>query len=61
MNVLEMKCLTDMGGDMDIERNEEVHKRVGIEMEFSSRVAGLGMYVEWVHHIAKMSDEINRK
>ena len=39
MNVLEMKCLRSLVGvsRMDIVRNEEVHRRAGIESELASR------------------------
>ena len=39
MNVLEMKCLRSLVGvsRMDRVRNEEVHRRAGIEIELASR------------------------
>ena len=39
MNVLEMKCSRSLVGvsRMDRVRNEEVHRRAGIEMELASR------------------------
>ena len=39
VNVLEMKCLRSLVGTsrMDRVRNEEVHRRAGIEMELASR------------------------
>ena len=39
VNVLEMKCLRSLAGvsRMDRVRNEEVRRRVGIEMELASR------------------------
>ena len=39
MNVLGMKCMRSLVGEsrMDRVRNEEVHKRAGIERELASR------------------------
>ena len=40
VNVIEMKCLSNFTGmsKMDRDRDEEVHRRAGKEMELTSRV-----------------------
>ena len=54
MNVLKMKCLRSLVGvsRMDRVRNEEVHRRAGIERELVSRadqrVLSLVMWKEWM-------------
>ena len=55
VNVLEMKCLRSLVGvsRMDKVRNEEVHRRDGIERELVSRadqrvLRWFGMWKEWM-------------
>ena len=57
MNVLEMKCLRSLVGvsRMDRVRNEEVHRRAGIEMELDSRADQ--RVLRWFGHVERMEDE----
>ena len=56
MNVLEMKCLRSLVGvlRMDRVRNEEVHRRDGIEMELASRADR--WVLRWFGHVERMDD-----
>ena len=56
VNVLEMKCLRSLIGvsRMDRVRNEEVHRRVGIERELASR-ADLRV-LRWFGHVERMDE-----
>ena len=56
MNVLEMKCLRSLVevSQMDRVRNEEVHRRAGIEMEFVSRADQ--RVLSWFGYVEKMDD-----
>ena len=56
VNVLEMKCLRCLVGvgQMDRFRNEEVHRKAGIEGELASRVAQRGL--RWFRHMERMDD-----
>ena len=58
VNILEMKCLRSFIGvsRMDRVRNEEVHRRAGIERELASRadqrvLRWFGMWKEWISTI----------
>ena len=55
VNVLEMKCLKSLVGvsRMDRVRNEEVHRRAGIEMELASRDQRV---LRWFGHLERMDD-----
>ena len=55
VNVLEIKCFISLVGmlRMDRVRNEEVHRRAGMEKEFAIRadqriLSGLGILKEWM-------------
>ena len=54
VNVLEMKCLGSLVGvsRMDRIRNEEVHKRAGIERELASRADQ--RILRWFGHVERM-------
>ena len=56
VNVLEMKCLRSLVGvlRMDRVRNEEVHRRAGIEMELESRADQ--RLLRWFGHVERMDD-----
>ena len=56
VNVLEMKCLRSLVGvsQMDRVRNEEVHRRAGIEMELASRADQ--KVLRWFGHVERMDD-----
>ena len=54
VNVFEMKCLRSLVGlsQMDRVRNEEVHRRAGIERELESRVDQ--RVLRWFGHVDRM-------
>ena len=54
VNVLEMKCLRSFFGvsRMDRVRNEEVHRRAGIERELASRADQ--RVLRWFGHVERM-------
>ena len=56
MNVLEMKCLRSLVGvsRMDRVRNEEVHRRAGIERELASRADQ--RVLKWFGHVQRMDE-----
>ena len=56
MNVIEMKCLRSLAGvsRMDRVRNEEVHRRAGIEMELGSRADQ--RVLRWFGHVGRMDE-----
>ena len=56
LNVLEMKCLRSLVGvsRMDRVRNEEVHRRAGIERELASRANQ--KVLRWFRHVERMDD-----
>ena len=56
VNVLEMKCLRSLIGvsRMDRVRNEEVHRRAGIERELASRADQI--VLRWLGHVERMDD-----
>ena len=56
VNVLEMKCLTSFIGvsRMDRVRNEEVHRRAGIERELASRADK--RVLRWFRHVERMDE-----
>ena len=56
VNVLEMKCLRSLVGvsRMDRVRNEEVHRRAGIEMELASRADQ--RVLRWFGHLERMDE-----
>ena len=56
VNVLEMKCLRSLVGvsRMDRVRNEEVHRRAGIERELASRADQ--RMLRWFGHVERMDE-----
>ena len=56
VNVLEMKCLRSLFGvsRMDRVRNEEVHRRTGIERELASRADQ--RVLRWLGHVERMDE-----
>ena len=56
MNILEMKChhLTTLWCHERIVRNEEVHRRAGIERELASRSDQ--RVLRWFGHVERMDD-----
>ena len=56
VNVLEMKCSRSLVGvsRMDRVRNEEVHRRAGIEKELASRADQ--RVLRWFGHVEKMDE-----
>ena len=56
VNVLEMKCLRSLVGvsRMDRVRNEEVHRRAGIEMELASTEDQ--RVLRWFGHVERIDD-----
>ena len=56
VNVLEMKCLRCLVGvsRMDRVRNEEVHRRAGIEWELASRADQ--RVLRWFGHVERMDE-----
>ena len=56
VKVLEMKCLRSLVGmsQMDRVRNEEVHRRAGIERELASRADQ--KVLRWFGHVERMDD-----
>ena len=56
VNVLEKKCLRSLVGElrMDRVRNEEVHRRAGIERELSSRADQ--RVLRWFGHVERMDE-----
>ena len=56
VNVLEMKCLRSLVGvsRMDRVRNEEVHRRAGIERELVSRADQ--RVLRWFGHVERMDE-----
>ena len=56
VNVLEMKCLRSLVGvsRMDRVRNEEVHRRAGIERELASRRDQ--RVLRWCGHVERMDE-----
>ena len=56
VNVLEMKCLRSLVGvsRMDRVRNEEVHRRAGIERELVSRA--YQRVLRWFGHVERMDE-----
>ena len=54
--VLEMKCLRSLVGvsQMDRVRNEEVHRRAGIEMELVSRADQ--RVLRWFGHVERINE-----
>ena len=56
VNVLEMKCLKSLVGvsRMDRVRNEEVHRRAGIERELATRADQ--RVLRWFGHVEIMDD-----
>ena len=56
VNVLEMKCLRSLVevSRMDRVRNEEVHRRTGIEMELASRADQ--RVLRWFGHVEIIDD-----
>ena len=56
VNVLEMKCLRSLVGmsRMDIVRNEEEHRRAGIERELASRADQ--RVLRWFGHVERMDE-----
>ena len=56
VNVLEMKCLRSLVGvsRMDRVRNEEVHRRAGIERELASRADQ--RVLRWFGHVERMDE-----
>ena len=56
VNVLEMKCLRSLVGlsRMDCVRNEEVHRRAGIERELASTADQ--RVLRWFAHVEKMDE-----
>ena len=56
VNVLEMKCLRSLVGVllMDRVRNEEVHRRAGIERELASRADQRAL--RWFGHVKRMDE-----
>ena len=56
VNALEMKCLRSLVGvsRMDRVRNEEVHRRAGIERELASRADQ--RILRWFEHVERMDD-----
>ena len=56
VNVLEMKCLRILVGvsRRDRVRNEEVHRKAGIEMEFVSRADQ--RVFRWFGHVERMDE-----
>ena len=56
VNVLEMKCLKSLVGvsQMDRVKNEEVHKRAGIERELASRADQ--RVSRWFGHVERMDE-----
>ena len=56
LNVLEMKCLRRLIGvsRMDRVRNEEVHRRAGIERELTSRADQ--RVSRWFGHVERMDE-----
>ena len=56
VNILEMKCLTSLVGvsRMDRVRNEEVHRRAGIERELASRA--VQRVLRWIGPVDRMDE-----
>ena len=56
VNVLEMKCLRSLVGvsGMDRVRNEEVHRRAGIERQLASRADQ--RVLRWFGHVERMGE-----
>ena len=56
MNVLAMKCLRTLVvvSRMDRVRNEEVHRRAGIEMELASRADQ--RVLRWFGHVERIDE-----
>ena len=56
VNCLEMKCLRSLVGvsRMDRVRNEEVHRRAGIERELASRANQ--RVLRWFGHVERMDE-----
>ena len=56
VNVLDIKCLRNLGGvsGMDGVRNEEVRRRAGIEKELASRADQ--RVLRWFGHVERMDD-----
>ena len=56
VNVLEMKCLRSLVGlsRMDRVKNEEVHRRAGIEIELASRADQ--RVLRWFWHVERMDE-----
>ena len=56
VNVLEMKCLRSLVGvsGMDRVRNEEVHRKAGIERELASRAEQ--RVLRWFGHVERIDD-----
>ena len=56
VNVLEMKCLRSLVGvsRMDRVKNEEVHRRAGIENELASRADQ--RILRWLGHVERMDE-----
>ena len=56
VNALEMKCLRSFVGvsQMDRVRNEEVHRRAGIERELASRADQ--RVLRWFGHVERMDE-----
>ena len=56
MNVLEMKCLRSLVrvSQMDRVRNEEVHRRAGIERDLASRADQ--RVLRWFGHVKRMDE-----
>ena len=56
MNVLQMKCLRSLVGvsRKDRVRNEEVHRRAGIERELASRADQ--RVLRWFGHVERMNE-----
>ena len=61
VNVLEMKCLRSLVGmsRMDRVRNEEVHRKAGIESELVSRADQI--VLRWFGHVERMDYWMTRK
>ena len=58
LNVLELKCLRSLVGlsRMARVRNEEVHRRSGIENELASRADQ--RVLRWFGHVERMEDNV---